>query len=97
MVAGVELKKILFVMEWITNVSDLNESALGLVENNDPSVSGLIISKSNWIKRAGQAIGDSKSLRLLKTKVLLSRKKKIHIKWQKLTKLSLTLDFNNTA
>jgi len=47
----------------------VNESTLGLLENNDPAIDGLVItpniSKSNWIKRAGRAIGDSTSLRRL--------------------------------
>ena len=51
-------------------MNELNESKLGRLENNDPYVEGLWISKSNWIKRAGRAIGDSTSLRLLDISII---------------------------
>jgi len=49
----------------MSNLTQLNESTLGLLENNDPAIDGLIFTKSHWIKRAGRAIGDSTSLRRL--------------------------------
>lgn len=58
------------MMMMMENLLELNESTLlFLIENNDPFVTGLTIKKSNWIKRAGGAIGDSKLLWYLETKI----------------------------
>lgn len=40
----------------------LGEAVLRSVENNDPDVTGLTVAWNSWIERAGQVIGDSKSL-----------------------------------